>query len=295
MRAWWLAGPIVAALLVGAGCTREPADPAAPTRYRLQVSRAEIRTAAPLSAAEVRAALDDALRGSAVFDPAAAEDGARLDAHVRVLELQGPAAQPVLRYEIGVDPPPGFEAALGRNFEAVIEVEHHDGALVLAEDLPLASRRAVAVLEAKLALARDDQTAIVRLLDSDDPELIMLTLDFIETHRHRVFADQVAGLLKHRSEAVVLRALECLGRIGSPAHVPAMIEAVRLADRAQANRLYDAVARLGGPEAEAFLEFAARNEDDPALVEAAKRAWARVQGADVAEHEEARPLKRGHR
>ena len=44
-----------------------------------------------------------------------------------------------------------------------------------------------------------------------------------------------------------------------------------------------ALARLGGPEAEGFLEFAARNEDEPDLRAAAERALRKVAESSIVE------------
>ena len=59
----------------------------------------------------------------------------------------------------------------------------------------------------------------------------------------------------------------------------------------------DALSRLGGPEAAGFLEFAARNEDEPERRAAAERALRRVADSAMvgASERDDRTQNRGHR
>jgi hypothetical protein len=99
--------------------------------------------------------------------------------------------------------------------------------------------------------------------------------------------------LPSADDRVMAAAFECLGLVGSTEHTAVMLAHVRLADRAQAQRLYDALAVLGGDEAAAFLEFAARNEDDPALADVARGALRRLVAPGGTTGAE--PRLRGHR
>jgi HEAT repeat protein len=80
---------------------------------------------------------------------------------------------------------------------------------------------------------------------------------------------------------VRLLAIETIGLIGGPEHVPALLARIQLADTPQVSRAYDALASLGGPEATGFLEFAARNEDEPDRRKAAQQALRRVAESDI--------------
>jgi hypothetical protein len=114
-------------------------------------------------------------------------------------------------------------------------------------------------------------------------------------HRGREYADEVARLVPHPDERVALRAVECLGVVGEPRHARVLVQTPRLADRAYAQRIYDALARLGGEEAQGFLEFAARNEDDPLMMEVAADALSRLHGADATTGPQGDSAARGHR
>ena len=112
-----------------------------------------------------------------------------------------------------------------------------------------------------------------------NPELILLALGWAATHEQRENADAVAALLGHPDERVELAAIETLGKVGAPDHARQLVASAKLADRAHTGRLYEALAEIGGDEAFGFLDFAARNEDDPALAEIAQRALEQVQTA----------------
>jgi hypothetical protein len=83
-------------------------------------------------------------------------------------------------------------------------------------------------------------------------------------------------LIDHEETEIGLLALEAIGQIGGPEHVVSVLARIQLNDGTQVSRAYDAIARLGGPDAEGFLEFAARNEEEPDRRAAAQRALRRV-------------------
>jgi len=238
----------------------------------------------------IAAAVGNAKRLAA--DPAA-EGVASLKGRMAVAALETPQGGPILRVELVVDTPSALHGSVGPRLEATVELERVDGTLQPAEDVPVAVGRAVAVLDAKLVLAGADADDLRRLLADADPEIVLLALEHVGRRRVRAVADDVAGLLPNDDDRVVAAAVECLGLVGSTEHTAVMLKHVRLADRAQAQRLYEALAVLGGDEAAAFLEFAARNEDDPALADVARGALRRLYapaGTDGAE-----PDLRGHR
>lgn len=199
----------------------------------------------------------------------------------------------VVRLQLGMEVPPDLAGVLDA-LEATVEVSRAQDDSAIREDLPLAAERAAAVLDAKVQLARTPQSA-ADFLREPDAEIALVALDWVEGQRDLVAAPVVATMLRHPDDRVMLRSVEVLGVIGSVAEVPALIAAARLNDRAHTGRLYESLAELGGADAQGFLSFAARNEDDPALAQLAERAL------DVAQRSvpraEAPPVTahRGHR
>jgi hypothetical protein len=278
--------------LSGLGCDAG-SEPGA-SLYVLELDRIEGHL--DLTGHFVRSELEQAVRGSTMFAHGETQRAPKpLSARLRMAVLQIGQDAEVLRVELLVeDPPEPLRAAFGRDFEAVVELERLDSSIDLEQDLPEALRRAVAVLDTKAALVRGDPAAIQRILRHPDPELVVLAVEWISRHRLRAHADQIAALVEHADDRVVLRAVECLAVVGTQAHARALVTRPRLADRAHASRLYETLAGLGGPDAVGFLEFAARNEDDPALAELARRALERARHDGVGSDASAW-LPRGHR
>lgn len=185
-----------------------------------------------------------------------------------------------LSLELRVEAPPELHKTLGSaplSASILLERDQKSREVDAVVDLELALELAVEVLEARVSLAGGDRRAIASLLSADDPELVILVLEWLRDNGQRgQSGDEVADLLLHRDDRVALLAIEALGTVGDPEHVPALLAAVRLADPANALRTYDALAKLGGAEAMRFLEFAAANEDDLEQRSAAKNALQQV-------------------
>lgn len=196
-----------------------------------------------------------------------------------------------LRLEMQV--PPDLTGVLDE-LEATVEVFHATGDSAIREDLPLAAERAADLLDAQVQLARDPRAAATFLRDPD-AEIALVALDWVEAQRDVHAAPVVAEMLRHPDDRVMLRAVEVLGVVGTSAEVPALIATARLNDRAHTGRLYEALAGLGGPDAEGFLAFAARNEDDPALAKLAERALDVAQRTVPRAPEPPITARRGHR
>lgn len=279
------ANPRSRALLTGllavlAAC-REPAPVVdeATRSFRLQVENIIARPidGAVPSAAAVREGLATAAARRASFQVDAA--AATLVTDVAVGEVESAAGGRILRVEFTAAVPAGLQALLGAELDATIELERNDGTLSAAEDLPVALARGVGVLDAKLQLATGAMAQAKALLDDEDPEIVVLALEHIARKRWRSLAADVAARLPSTDERVAAAAIEALGAVGGPEHTATLLRHTRLADRDQAERLYEALATLGGDQARGFLEFAARNEDDPGLAEVAQRALRRLQRA----------------
>ncbi len=199
----------------------------------------------------------------------------------------------VIRLDLGMDVPPDLTGVLDA-LEATVEVSRAGGDSAVREDLPLAAERAAAVLDAKVQLARMPRTA-ANFLRDPDPEIALVALDWVDTQRDRSAAPVVARMLRHPDDRVMLRAVEVLGQVGTVSEVPALIASARLNDRAHTGRLYEALATLGGPDAQGFLSFAARNEDDPELAQLAERALDAAQRNQPVVEQPQLSARRGHR
>lgn len=268
----WTFGALV---LLGA-CRAVPAEGSEPEPY---VLRLEARATGSFDgrgqAAWLRDVVAEGLAHARWFR--AGGSGPELAAELRFEERTTAEDVPVLRVHLAVEPDATLKAelaAVGEVLEADVELERRDRTLELRRDLPIAVERALALLDAKVMVARGATADLDRLLGDEDPEVVLVGLDGIERRRHRELADRVLGLVEHPEERVVLRAVECLGVVGGPEHVPGLLRVMPLADPAYANRLYEALANLGGEHARGFLAFAARNEDDPELAKLAERALA---------------------
>lgn len=289
---------VALASILAAACGS--AAPAVPTAFELQIDTVTILAVDGAVPDEpgVRKAIREAARDLPSFVVVEETASPVLATAVRLGEIEAPDGGRVLRVEIEATVPAGQQSVLGRVVDATIELERRDGTLDADEDVPIALGRGVAVLDAKLRLARGGEAEARVLLGSSDPEIAVLALEQVMRQRWRALADDVAGLLEHGDDRVVMAAVECLGVVGSPEHAAALVKHVHLADADQARRLYDALASLGGSQARGFLEFAARNEDDPALADVAARALGRLQGGAASEGstgDDGSLFLRGHR
>lgn len=271
------AGPLAGLALITLGC-REGADGGG-RRLGLQLQSVEIvpRDDGHLEEAVRTGVIEAVARARSLAADPVREGVASLVGRIAVGAIESPDGAPILRVELVADTPAALHAAIGPRLDATVELERMDGTLRPEEDVPVAVGRAVAVLDAKLVLSGGDPADVRRLLADPDAEVVLLALDHAGRQRMRAVADDVAALLPNDDDRVMAAAVECLGLVGSAEHTPVLLRHVRLGDRAQAQRLYEALAVLGGEDAAEFLEFAARNEDDPALADVARGALRRVQ------------------
>ncbi len=168
------------------------------------------------------------------------------------------------------------------------------------EMLATAARSALEVLELRLALARGEPEAAALLLRAEDPELVLLALEWTRDHPGPLLADAVAGQVDHSDPQVVRLALEVLAEIGEARHASVVVRRVERWP-ALAREGYRTLAVLGGPDAIGFLRFAAANEDeselrgeaeralDAALANSGERVASRRHGVDLPR------VARGHR
>jgi hypothetical protein len=296
----WTVGWIVAA---SAGCnSREPET------FALRVISIDTHGGPALPEDRVRAIVRRSLEHSPSFVPAERDQrsgtthGDTLVATFEYRELPDASDHGRdLMVRLIVEVPESLAGELGPDgLDVTVLLERAAGEADLAYDLQLATDRITTILQARIDLARGTEGTVARLLGSPDPDQVLLALEWILRHpqhlQARAVSEQVAGLLEHDDDRVVLLAIDCIGEIGGPEHVAALLARIPVADTPQVNRAYDALARLGGPEAEGFLKFAARNEDEPIRRAAAERALQSVEeSAMVGPRRGLRLPNRGHR
>lgn len=283
----------VAALGLLGGCGAAPAE-AADEPYVLHL---EARSAGSFGGRGQSAWIDDVvvegLAHARWFRASGA--GPELPGRLRFEERTTADGTPVLHVHLVIEPDPRLASELraGEQLEAFVELERRDGTIELRRDLPVAVERALALVDAKLTVVRGSVEDLEQLLRDEDPEVVLTALEGVERRRVRALDGAVSALLEHPQDRVALRAMECLGVIGGPEHAPGLLRVARLADRAHANRVYEALANLGGEYARGFLAFAARNEDDPELASLAAQALGRLDATEPAGSGEG--VERGHR
>jgi hypothetical protein len=254
----------------------------------------------------VHAILRRSLEAAPSFSPAERDQrsgggsGTILAASLEYRELPNPDERGRdLLVRLAVETPRDLVDELGgEGLDATVLLERPAGDVDLGDDLQLAADRLARIIQARTDLARRSPGVVAALLDDPDPQLVALTLEWVRDHRGDPSAfgmpERVAELINHPDGDVRLLAIETIGVIGGPEHVDMLLDRIELNDAGQVARTYDALARLGGSEARTFLEFAARNEDEPERRDAAERALQRIDGhSDASLIEQARG--RGHR
>ena len=161
----------------------------------------------------------------------------------------------------------------GRALEAMVQVDSQAEAGA-SDDAAVAQALSLAlgILDAQVVLERGEEARIPALLRSADPQIVLLALAWVRQRQRAEFLAPVVAALEHPHPDVAISAVETLGRIGDASHVGAILRQAPRLQIASSFRLYETLGRLGGGEAAAFLGFAARNEEDPALRSAARRA-----------------------
>lgn len=171
-----------------------------------------------------------------------------------------------------VEVPPRLRGLLGAVVHASVLLERSGGEGAFEEDARTAAERAFIVLDTRFALAEADPEAVRRLLQAEDPELVILALEWIRENAPRDFAAEVVPLLGHGDERVAALAIECLGYSGDPGYAAVIIRNAQPMRRGPMREVYRSLARLRGADALGFLRFAAANEDENSLREEAERA-----------------------
>ncbi|MCA9662149.1 MAG: HEAT repeat domain-containing protein [Myxococcales bacterium] len=199
-----------------------------------------------------------------------------------------------------IEVPAGLRPVLGGVIHTTVILEREgDAEASLDDDVAAAAARAFAVLDTRLALARGDHDAVRELLRDDDPELVILALEWIREHTPAEFSGDLLALLEHDDARVATLAVECLGYAADPTLALAIIRHARPMSREHTREVYRALARLRGAESLGYLRFAAANEDDSILREEAERslrlALTGIPAEPPVSQRGAERLARGHR
>ncbi|MCA9713832.1 MAG: HEAT repeat domain-containing protein [Myxococcales bacterium] len=299
------------ALLLVSACSSEPASPAAfPVRLDRVWQRAdEVPDGRELDMPRVREGMLPLLARVPALAPATEEES--VDAlGMQVWFSEHDAGDPLLSTQsardlllvVELEAPPALRRTIGESrvsARVLLERDPGPGLPALEDDVLLAAQRAFEVVGARLALARGDAGVVEQLLEDEDPELLLLALEWIRDRRPEIHTDAVVKLLAHPDPRVSRLAVESLGVVGESRHAREIVKHMQLGDPDHTREVYRTLAVLGGEEAIRFLEFAADNEDDPVLRREAERAYlAARQVSEPASYEDARVPKRfarGHR
>ncbi len=286
-------------LVLLAACGGSPpdgggADETYPVRIALVREGAEGRRVAP---GELEPAFERAFESTPRFALASTDDralSAQVWYHTAPAEHGGRAVELSVR----VEAPAELRHELGEDaLEATVSLDrpHTEGP---SEDLGVALGLALHVLDARLQLAAGDEDEVGRLLQSEDPALRILAMEWVRDHRLVEQLDGCVTSLGDEDLEVASVAVECVAAVGDERQVPVLLGHLRLADPGHTQRVYEALAELGGDKALDFLKFAARNEDDPDRRTTAREALARLEssgGAPAPRLARLRPTPRGHR
>ncbi len=297
---------LTVALVLGLLACR--ADPQADVYY-VRLTSVDHHGGQHLPEERVHAIVRRALDSADSFDPAERDQrsgggsGTILAASLEYRELpeSGGRGGRDLLVRLAIETPRELAGELGsEGLDVTVLLERESGDVDLADDLQLAADRLTRIVQARTDLARRSAGVVATLLDHEDPELVALTLEWVRDHPDEPMAmadrtaDRTAELINHPDPDVRLLAIETIGEIGGARHVSGLLEQLELNDGDQVARAYNALAGLGGAEARTFLEFAARNEDEPDRQRAAERALQRLDGHSDASLIE-RMTERGHR
>jgi hypothetical protein len=108
-----------------------------------------------------------------------------------------------------------------------------------------------------LMLVNADQDRLIRALDSPEPDEQVLACRLLGQRKARAAVRAVGNLLDDPREQVVEAAAEALAEIGDETAVPFLVKGMRRRDLRSEVRAIEAMGRIGGKEAEAYLEMTA--------------------------------------
>jgi hypothetical protein len=114
-----------------------------------------------------------------------------------------------------------------------------------------------------LALVNADQDQLIRALDSAEPDEQVLACTLLGQKKVHPAVPAIGKLLDDPREQVTEAAAEALAQIGDENAVPFLIKGMRRRNLRSEVRAIEAMGRIGGQEAEAYLEMTAIGHEVP--------------------------------
>jgi hypothetical protein len=115
--------------------------------------------------------------------------------------------------------------------------------------------------EGLLSLLRADNTRLIRSLSAAEPDEQIVALKLLGARKVRKAVPEIGRLLKDSRELVVEVAAEVLSQIGDEKAVGFLIDAIDRRDLRSEVRAIEAMGRIGGEEAQAYLEMTAMGHE----------------------------------
>jgi len=276
---------------------------------RARIGKLSVRDVTPeplrvftVDAAALEAAARKAIDGSAAF--AAAGEGEPYDLRIDVASvtvkpgtgsgtgtgtgdavevgkrLKGPAVVQIL-IEATLTPRSGDPEAAERVTRGVAEREvkleaHVEAAPRVQADAERALAGTLDDLIAEERLRSGDPAEIAAALGAPDPELRAMAIRYAGARRSRTLVGRLAGFLRDPDSAIRDAAIGALVDIGDPAAVKPLTDAVEFKDTGSMRRILDAIAALGGDEADSYLDLVASGHEDERIRALAQSALDRL-------------------
>jgi hypothetical protein len=252
----------------GAGSDAAPtvkAPPAPLPAVRLSVTDIVVgkelgweRSLEPLPEGFVRTEVDKALGGSPLLE----KGGTSARLKIRVGAGHAPEDPGIVRVAVQVTMT-WKEGGEDRTLEARVvgEKEGGDGNVLVKAALPRAIADAVTSLVRKDGIRRGDQAAVIAALDDADPEVRSEALRAVADRKLHAAAPRLIELLASEDSDRADEALGALVALKEEGAVKAIVDRVQFSDIDSMRRIIDAVAEIGGDEAEAYLQFVAEGHE----------------------------------
>lgn len=137
-------------------------------------------------------------------------------------------------------------------------------------------RDLASALSALVRLAGGAREEWIRALNSAEPDEQLLAVELLRKNRVREAVPELGKLLTDPREPVSEAAADALVEIGDRAAVPLLIRSIRRGDLRSEVRAIEALGRLGGPEARAYLEMTAGGHEVEEVRRLSERALQRL-------------------
>lgn len=147
---------------------------------------------------------------------------------------------------------------------------------LIAEHVERAVIQAAQVVAAKETLRTASEAEILAAMGGDDQELVAWALTVAAKRGMKSAVDPAIALLASRSRMVVDAAIGALANLHARRAVPSLTALSDPDDAIRTRTLIEALAVIGGDDAEVFLDYVASGHPDPAIRHQAKDALAHI-------------------